>query len=372
MRKRLYIPPLTREEKKKAILTTLSHLNANGITSFTDPAIGPGGEKSLFGAMNQEFLEVYKELQSDGQLSARVNILLLFGQYGSLTLSDLKNNLSDFTVPGDVNDQWLKVSGVKIFADGIPPARTAWMNADYLGGGRGSLVIPGQNDADKAEELTIMIAYVHSKGYQIGVHATGDRAIDVTVDAFLQAVQEDGGQDLRHYIIHGDFISPEKLEILSEHNFGLSVQPAIKALTSDYMADVVGAEQAAYQFPLKSAFGIGVIVSSSSDAPVTYPRWQEGVQAAVLRKGVESGKVSGPEQCISVEDAIRTYTINGAWQDHMEAVKGSLEVGKLADFCVLDEDILSVEAERIGSISVVMTVVGGRVVYERRKNGFID
>jgi len=84
-----------------------------------------------------------------------------------------------------------------------------------------------------------------------------------------------------------------------------------------------------------------------------------------LREGLVSGKVSGPEECISVNEAIRTYTINGAWQDHMEDVKGSIEVGKFADLCVIGEDILTLDPHKIGEIPVLMTIVGGKIVFDK-------
>ena len=107
----------------------------------------------------------------------------------------------------------------------------------------------------------------------------------------------------------------------------------------------------------------GVVVSGSSDTPCTYPNWLLGVQAAVLRESWASGQVSGPDECITVEEAITMYTINGAWQDHMDTIKGSIEVGKLADLQVLGADILEVDPHVIGQIPVVMTIVGGKIVY---------
>jgi predicted amidohydrolase YtcJ len=104
--------------------------------------------------------------------------------------------------------------------------------------------------------------------------------------------------------------------------------------------------------------------------PVTYPNWREGVQSAVLREAVRTGKVYGPEQCLSREEAIRAYTINGAWQDLMDDVKGSIERGKLADFCVLGDDILTVDAHDIGKIPVLMTIVDGKVVYDASGGAF--
>jgi predicted amidohydrolase YtcJ len=105
-------------------------------------------------------------------------------------------------------------------------------------------------------------------------------------------------------------------------------------------------------------------LANSSDAPVIYPDWKQGIQGAVLRESKATGKVSGPEQCITVEEAIASYTINGAWLDHMEHRKGSIETGKLADFCVLGEDILTVDPHYIKDIPTLMTIVGGRIVYD--------
>jgi predicted amidohydrolase YtcJ len=358
------IPLLTREEKKLALKTALEHFSRNGVTSFTDAAIGPGGEKAAYGVMSAEFVDIYKELLDSGQLTARATILLLLGDYGALTLADLQRHMEAFEIPGGIDTTWLNLPGVKIFADGIPPSMTAWMNADYVGGGRGSLVIPGETDEAKCASLKSMINYVHSKGRQIGVHATGDAAIDATVDAFAEAAEQYGNDDLRHYVVHGDFISRQKAETLARYGFGLAMQPSIKAMIADFAPAFLGPERAAYQMPMAMAMDAGVVVTSSSDAPVTYPNWRKGIQAAVQRKGTISGNVSGADQCISVEQAIRTYTINGAWQDKMEHLKGSIETGKLADMCIIDQDIINVDPDTIGDIKVLMTVVGGKIVYD--------
>jgi predicted amidohydrolase YtcJ len=364
------VPLLTREEKRQAVLTALDHLKANGVTSFTDGAIGPGGETYVYGVMSAEFVKIYQELLEEGNLTARVNVLLLLGDYGALALGDLKRNIEAFKVPGDVDKAWLNFPGIKIFADGIPPTMTAWMNEDYLTGGHGTSVIPGKSEEEQREKLIEMITYVHSKGYQLGVHATGDRAIDAVVNGFVKAIQEIPGSDPRHYIIHGDFISPQKARALAGINCGIAMQPYIGVMISDFVPAIVGEERAAYEWPARTAIAAGATLTSSSDAPVTYPNWRLGVQAAVLREGLVSGKVSGPEECITVEEAIRTYTINGAWQDHMEDVKGSIEAGKFADLCVIGEDILTVDPHKIGEIPVLITIVGGNVVFDESRGAF--
>ncbi len=362
----VHVPLLTREEKKTALLTALSHLNANGVTSFTDAAIGPGGESFVYGVMSAEFVELYQELLAEGKLTARVAVLLLLGDYGALTYEDLENGLKTFKVPKGVDKEWLQFPGVKIFADGIPLTYTSWMNEDYVSGnvGHGRSVIPGTTDEEQRKSLVEMIKLIHNHGFQIGIHATGDRAIDAAVDGFEQAVRDSSLQNPRHYIIHGDFISREKAEELAKMNCGIAMQPFISAMIADFEPTVVGEERAAYEWPTRTVVDAGVNLTSSSDAPVTYPNWRLGVQAAVLREGLISGKVSGPEECITVEEAIRTYTISGAWQDHMEDVKGSIEVGKYADFCVIGDDILAVDPHKIGEIPVLMTIVGGKIVFD--------
>ena len=181
-----HVPLLTRDEKKTALLTALEHLNANGVTSFTDAAIGPGGETYLYGVMSAEFVDVYPELLSEGKLTARATVLLLLGDYGALTYEDLENGLNTFKVPSGHDQAWLRFPGVKIFADGIPLTYTSWMNEDYVSGnaGHGRSVIPGDTDEEQRDNLIKMIRLVHRHGFQIALHATGDRAIDAAATAW--------------------------------------------------------------------------------------------------------------------------------------------------------------------------------------------
>jgi len=153
---------------------------------------------------------------------------------------------------------------------------------------------------------------------------------------------------------------------MARYNIGACVQSGIKWTISDYMDGLVGEQRSARQWPLRTLIDSGVQLSGSSDAPVSYPNWKLGVEAAVLRESKATGKVSGPEQCISREEAIRTYTMGGAWQDHMDSIKGSIEIGKLADFCVLDEDILTVDPHRIKDIRTLMTIAGGKIFHDVR------
>jgi predicted amidohydrolase YtcJ len=361
------MPLCSREHKKKAILAAMQDLNTNGITSFTEASLGPGGDSASGGLWGTECIDIYKELHDARKLTARVTIVLLLGEYGALKFVDLKRGLETFKIPSDLNKVWLQIPGVKIFADGIPTTKTSWMHDQYIGGGHGALVTSGETDEDKYNELANMVFQAHRCGFQVAVHATGDRAIDAVVESFVKAVQKIPGKNKRHYVIHGDFISSESAKRLSENSLGVTMQPEIKTLIADVEDSVVGKQRSAYEWPMRTVLDAGVNLTGSSDAPVTYPNWRKGVQSAVLREAKGSGRVSGPDQCITVAEAIRMYTINGAWQDHMERIKGSVEVGKLADFCILGEDILTVDPHEIGDIPVLMTIVGGKIVYDKSK-----
>jgi len=357
------IPPLTREQKKKTILTAMKELNSIGITSITEGALGPGGGDFQGGLLGSECISVYNDLYDEGTLSVRVNIMLLFGEYGALSLKDLQKGISYLGIHTGFGSEWLRIAGVKMFADGIPPSKTAWMHEEYVSGGNGRLVLPGETDEERYNELINMILCAHKHGFQVGIHATGGRAVDACVDGYVKAMEE-YPWDARHYVIHSDFTTPECAKRMAKYNIGVAVQSGIKWTISDFMDSLVGEQMSARQWPLRTLLDAGVHVSAGSDAPVSYPNWKLGVEAAVLRESKATSKVSGPEQCISREEAIHAYTMGGAWQDHMENIKGSIEIGKLADLCVLDEDILTVDPHQIKDIRNVMTIVGGKIVYD--------
>jgi predicted amidohydrolase YtcJ len=203
-------------------------------------------------------------------------------------------------------------------------------------------------------------------GLQLGVHVTGDRAIDTVVDAFVAANKAHPRPDARHYVIHGDFISPQSLAKLAAHGYGVNMNPAIKWTISDLMDEVVGTERSAYQWPVKSAVDAGVNVCASSDAPITEPDWRQGIAGMLLRESKASGRTSGQDQCVNLEEAIRAYTINAAKQDFAESWKGSIEPGKVADLCVLDRDLTHTEPHDITQVLVDLTVFDGEIVFERK------
>lgn len=356
------LPPVTREIREAAIRGAVRMLNEQGITSFTEPGLGPGGATMFGGGMAGEALDVYADLVRAGELTARVSVLMLpCGLTGSA--EQMRRGLDELALPGGVDPRRLAVLGVKIFADGIPPNGTAWMYDAYHDGACGSLCVSGETDDERVAEVDEMIRLAHSAGFQVGVHVTGDRAIDTVVDGFVAAGRSNPRSDPRHYVIHGDFTSPQTLATMGRNGIGLNTNPGVKWTIADEMEHLFGAERAAYQWPLRTALDSGVALSSSSDAPVTEPDWRRAVSVMLLRESKASGRVSGPEQRIGLAEAIRAYTTYPARQDFAEAWKGSLDVGQVADLCVLDGPLRSVSARDLPDLPVVLTAVGGEIVH---------
>ncbi|WP_310726401.1 amidohydrolase [Streptomyces sp. N2A] len=356
------LPPLSRQERTDAIRSTLATLARLGVTSYTEPGLGPGGDGIMRGALGRQTLDVYHQLLADGELTARVGVLLLptgmtsTAEEFARTLTALGRTTAD--------PRRLAIHGVKIFADGIVPNKTAWMHEPYVGGGSGCLCVGGGTDAERITEIDAMIRHAHAAGHQMGVHVTGDRAIDTVADAFAAAMAAHPRPDARHYLIHGDFLTPHSMKVLAAHGFGVNMNPTIKWTVADMEEDFVGAQRAAYAWPYRDALDAGVRVASGSDAPVTHPDWRQGIATMMLRESKATGRVSGPEQRIGLAEAVRTYTIDAAWQDFADDWKGSLEPGKVADLCVLDGDLLAADPHDIPEMPVVLTVMDGQVVHD--------
>ena len=358
---RAIVPPWTAEQRQASLLGAMAELNAIGITSFTDAGV----DREKWAVYN----DTLNEYLNEGKWTCRVNMLLMLGSFGKPGLEGIREAMHYLGARHDFGGEWLKIGGGKLVADGIPPLKTAWMWEPYIDGTTGSLVVEGNSPEEQERNLREMITVLHRNRLQVGIHSCGERTIDVCMDQYMKCIEDDPW-DARHYTIHSDFTRLETMRSISEfgrrtgYELALNVQSPIKWTISDLMETVVGEERAAYHWPLRAMLDAGIRVCNSSDAPVIYPDWKVGIQGAVLRESKATGKISGPDQRVTVPEAIRTYTINGAWLDHMERVKGSIEPGKLADFCVLEKDILTVDPHEIKDLRTAMTIIGGKVVYD--------
>ncbi|MFI6179386.1 amidohydrolase [Nonomuraea sp. NPDC051191] len=336
----------------RVLREVVAELNRAGITSFTEPGLGPGGGEAFAGGMGPGVLGAYGELARAGGLTARVSVLGLPSPMSGASVADTAAYLD--RLPDDldgVDERLVRLLGVKVFADGIPPSETAWMREAYPSGGHGSLCTHGGTDAERVAELDEILRLVHVAGLQAGVHVVGSRGIDAVADALAAISREHPRADPRHYVIHGQFASKQALATLGELGYGINLQPVLQRVESGTTRELFGARAAEREWPARSALDAGVLTACSSDAPVTAPDWRAGVAALVDRDG----------EGISLEEALATYTIAGARQDFAEGWKGTLTPGKVADLCLsaatADEDVVAAPVD--------LTVFGGRVVWAR-------
>jgi len=342
------VPPASPVDRDRAIGTAVDSMLALGITSFTEPGADPST------------LELLRERARTGRLGARATVLLAGGR----SVATVKTAIEGRPPAGGIDPRWLRVTGIKLFADGIPTNnKTAWLYQPYLDGGTGSLVTEGASDDDRVRELHGMIRLAHEAGLQVATHATGDRAIDAVVDGYVAAIEASPRTDRRHYVIHADLTAPATLRRMARYGIGANFNANIKYLIADGQVASIGPERATYEWPYRTALDAGVNVATGSDAPVTDGDWRQGLATCVLRKGKQSGQVSGPEQRITLNEALRSYTVTGAWQDWADDWKGSLEVGRAADLAVLDGPLATLPPEEYPTLPVTLTVVGGKIAF---------
>lgn len=331
------VPEATYEELRASLEVNLNNLLAKGITSITD-ASTPPDEYAMWE-------EVYAKPGVKLPRSA-----VQFQWFDPEAIAAVKARVGEGT-------DFLRVGPIKIFADGGFTGPAAFTKEPYLNQGdyRGYLNMP-------AEDLVNLINEVHDAGWQMGIHAIGDAAIELVVATLADALERNPREDHRTYLNHFSMRpSDETMETMAQYGIHITQQPNFTyTLEGRYVANLDG-WRLEHNNPVRSPMDHGIHVAISSDILPIGP--MVGIYAAVTRKGM-SGRVFGPDEAITVEEAIQGYTIKGAYLGFNEDIKGSLEPGKLADMIVLSEDILTVDPERIMDIEVEQTYVGGELVYQ--------
>ena len=332
------VPRATLEETRPSFIQNLRDLLELGITSLTQAGVSTRGY--------EEWVVVYAE---HGEELPRANVQIRWGGPERMDAFGKKT--------GD-GDERLRVGAVKVFVDGGFTGPSAYTIDSYRSepGFRGSLALP-------EEELRTTIQQAHEMGWQMGFHAIGDAAIQLTVDYFVEALEASPRENHRHYLNHFTVRPPpEVMELMGEHNILITQQPNFTYTLEGRYVEYLEEEHAAYNNPLRSPMDHDVFVALSSDILPIGP--MVGIYAAVTRKG-ESGTVYAPGERLTMEEAVRGYTRNGAYITFEEDIKGTLEPGKLADMIVLSDDLLTIDPERILDVVIEKTIVGGRVVFER-------
>ena len=365
-----FIPQFTDEEIETAILNFQKLINSEGYTGYTEATLGPADNRNS-GISSTRALYAYKRLADQGKLTARVSLGYYAGNNGVQTSENVEQTINEFPF-ADYNKKpdYMKFNLIKLFCDGVHLGYTAWMMEDYADNpgthGHSCFLGPEASDDEQKAELQRIINVAHRKGFQIAVHAIGDRAVKTCVDCLANAIQMYPRADVRHYVLHADSLG-DNATAAKAAKFGIlySVQPGLMDYLIEPSMPRVGVDKGARMMGLREYLNIGVMCCGGSDAiSGAYQNWRQAVQSAVTRRSKISGKVYHPELAISVMDGIRLFTINAAYQEHCERTRGSIEIGKFADFQVLDKNIFNVDPEEIGSVQVVETYMDGKLIYK--------
>jgi predicted amidohydrolase YtcJ len=287
-------------------------------------------------------LAAYAEADEADALSQRIYGLVVHDQVDELVRSGMQGRRSGR----------LAAQAVKIWADGGMSSRTAAIHGTYPVPPYGSGILyfePG--------ELTAMVRDFAARGFQVCVHAQGDRAIEIVLDAYAQTLAGTPGNPRRHRIEHGGAMYPALAARAAELRIPVVSQPGFLSGLGDGFAEAFGG-QADQLYAFRTWQRAGITVAGSSDAPVITPDPLTGIRDAVVRR-TAAGRVLGPDERLAARDALALYTAGGAFAMHREAEIGSLAPGKLADFTVLDRNPLRTDPEQITGIQVLATVVDG-------------
>jgi predicted amidohydrolase YtcJ len=271
-----------------------------------------------------------------------------------MPLSHQLAELSALGLAGPFGDDWLRIGAMKLYADGAGRT-TAFSGTPATGSDRKPTFFhpPG--------ELERLVREAHDTGWQVGIHSIGDLAMQVSLDAIEGAMRATPRDDVRHRIEH--FSYPTEAHIRRAASLG--VIPVTQPGFVSELGDVTGRNLPAHihwSNPLRSELEAGATVVISSDSYVVSYRPLDTIASAVTRR-TRTGDTLGPDQVLTVEEAVRAHTIDAARSLHLEDRIGSLEPGKLADLSVIDGNLLDTPADRIGDLGIWLTVLDGRIAY---------
>ena len=297
----------------------------------------------------------YKELAENGQLDLRL-IIMLNGNNDSL--------LSHYYKKGPeigLYNNHLTIRSIKLYADGALGSRGAWLIEDYedAEGEHGHIVTP-------VETLKKVTKEGFENGFQICTHAIGDMANREVLNIYNEHLKE--GNNYRFRIEHAQHIDLIDIPRFRELGVIAAIQGIHMSSDRPWAIDRLGKQRIVDSaYPWQKLYQSGAMIINGTDAPVEPINPLPSFYASVSRKTLNKTPTGGyePGEKMSRELALRSYTINGAYAAFEEDIKGSIEVGKLADFTVLDKDIMTIEEDEILDTNVEMTIIGGKVVYSR-------
>jgi len=333
------IPPPTPEQRRHGIELAFADVARNGVTSAQDNSSW------------EDFL-TYRALKNDGKLTVRITEWLPF----AASLEELENKRRE----GGTTDPWLRTGALKLVSDGALGSRTAAMLAPYTDDPKTSGIMT--MEPERIKQLAIER---DKAGFQLNFHAIGDRANQISLDAFEAVAKANGPRDRRDRIEHAQVVAPADFSRFARLQVIASMQPSHETTDMRWAQQRIGPERAkgAYAWATMQKFGVRLAFGTDYDVEPISPF--RGLYACATRELPDGGPPGGwePQEKISLQDCISAYTAGSAYGEFMEGKKGELKAGQFADFIVLSNDLTKVEPREYTKTKVLRTVVGGRTVY---------
>lgn len=307
-----------------------------GLTGIADAGITPAKA------------ELYRQLLREG-LPVTVYAMLLSDHLDWLIANHAK---PDWAVPG------LTLRTVKIYAGNSLSGHTAWLYGPYVDDPH----YFGLEPKLKAPDLLAILQRAHAAGLQVAAHANGDREIDQVLDALAKVGTETARADTRHRIEHASITNPAI--IARAKALKVCFAPHSYIFNHGAKLEAFGAQRFDWIEPNRHAIDAGICIGGNSDHPVSPPRVMERIQSLVTRRAMSNGKVYGQSQRLTPDEALYAYTMGSAHLQFEEKVRGSITVGKRADFVILADDPARVAPDKIADIAVLETIIGGKTMFE--------
>jgi len=314
--------------------------------------------------VNLESIAAYRAIEREQGLPIRASIM---PRLRSATPGELKRmgpltvtmaDLEQIGASAGLQEGRLTFGPIKLGFDRWIMHKSALMYEPYVGQENhfGSTGVP-------EEELQRQIDEAFGAGWPVGIHTTGDRGVDIVASAIEKGIEKVGQAPGRCHLIHVYYPTDKMFDIAGRCGLAIAAQPTFVRTWGETVRAFVGQERAERFTPLRMMLDRGLTVGGGADSPITWHNPWVGIYAAATRK-TEGGRILGEKERITVEEALRCYTLGSAAILEEENVRGSIEVGKMADFTVIDRDILAIDLEQIPATKVLKTIVGGEVAYE--------
>ena len=355
------VPEPSRQQRIHETLRAWEQMRKVGITSYSDVTSAPIQ------------VDIYGQLRAEGLMSARVRYRPPLDKWDSMATLGIQVGFGD---------EWIRFGAVKAWIDGIMGNSSARFYEPYTHNpsSRGiwrDIMFPFERSPDNPEDmqsrLERLALQADAANIQLTVHAIGDEANGYLMDMLERIVAKNGVRDRRFRLVHAQVMTDRDIRRGGELKIVAEMQPFHTSDDMRWMEERIGKDRSRGAYAFRRIWDSGAVLSFGSDSPGTnasryYLNPMLGLYAAVTRKTL-SGQPEGgwfPQEKITIEEAIQAYTLNTAYAAYEEDIKGSIAVGKLADFLVVSDNLLTMDPDRIKDVRVLTTVVGGKIVYETR------